>query len=382
MQRLTRLLLISLFALVLLPSPTAAADFQTGETITPVQTGQTLDDDLYVAGQTVTISGTVNGDVIAAGSKVIITGTVTGSVWAAGSDVTISGTVNNSVRAAGSNVTVTGKVDRDVLAAGSNVNIASGSTVGRDVVTGGNDVTINGSVGRNVKVGGQNVTIGGPVAGSVNATVQSLKLAAGAKIGGTINYNSPKELSKDPAAQVIGAVTFNKVSEQKGGGESFPSRLAGQFYWFLASVLLMLGILLYARRAAVKASDLILKRPLAAGLTGLGFLILTPLVMFVFLILIVGIPLSLITLLGYILVIYSAKIFVSLTIGHAVLRQKQDKFWFTFGTGILGLALFYILATLPFVGMLVTFLTVIFGAGAQLLLFREVYETNKKKYGV
>lgn len=382
MKLLARLILISFLVLTIAPSTAAAADFQTGETIDPVPAGQTLNDDLYVAGETITISGTVNGDVVAAGSKVIITGTVTGSVWAAGSEITISGTVNDSVRAAGSKVTVTGTVDRDILAAGSEVKINTGAIVGRDVVVGGSDVVIDGSVGRNVKVGAQNASIGGPVTGSVNATVKSFKLTAGAKIGGTIDYKSAEELAKDPSAQVAGAINHTEVTDQKSGGESFPSRVAGQFYWFLASILLLLGILLYARRAAVQAGDLITGRPLAAGLLGLGFVLLTPLVMFILLILIVGIPLSLITLMGYILVIYSAKVFVALAAGHAILRKKQDAFWFTFGAGIIGLASFYVLASLPFIGWLVTFLVVIFGAGAQLLLARQVYEDNRKKYGV
>ena len=260
MKRLTRFAAVGILVLTLLPASAQAADFRSGEELLPVAAGQTLDDDLYAAGSTVTINGTVNGDVVVAGSDVVITGTVNGSVWAAGSTVTISGTVTDSLRAAGSDVTVSGSVGRDVLAFGSNVEVSPTAKISRDLVFAGSDLVDRGSVGRNVKAGGNTLVLSGPVAGSVDAEVNDFTLGQGAAVAGTIDYTAPKELNRESGSQVTGAVNYTERSQDENR-ESFVDRLTGQFYWFLASLLLLIGILLYARRAAVTAADQIVTRP-------------------------------------------------------------------------------------------------------------------------
>ena len=55
--------------------PALAAQVQRGNAIT-VDPNQTIDDDLYAFGGTITIAGTVNGDVYAFGGTVIVATTV------------------------------------------------------------------------------------------------------------------------------------------------------------------------------------------------------------------------------------------------------------------------------------------------------------------
>ncbi len=383
MKWLARIALVALLAVLLTPAMAGAAEFRGGQEATTVPAGQTVQDDLYIAGQTVTISGTVNGDLVVAGSNVTVDGTVTGSVWAAGSTVTINGTVGHSVRAGGSTVTIKGQIAGDGLAGGATVTVDSGAAIGRDLIVGASQLTVNGTVGRNVKFAADQATLGGPVKGSVTArSGNQFTLAQSAAIGGGINYSGPAELHRDQGAKVAGAIDYTKVQARQAQQPSIGERLAGQTYWFIAAVLLLLAILLYARRAAVRAADLIGQRPGGTVLAGLAFLILAPVVGFIFFITIFGIPLSAITFLGYGLLIYTAKLFPALAVGRAVLRgAKPDSFWPTFGVGVLGLAAYYLLAALPVVGWLVGLAALLFGLGAQLFLFREIYGSIKQKYG-
>ena len=59
---------------VLSTSPVMAADFRAEDTIT-IGSGDMLNDDLYVAGNEITIDGTINGDVWAIGNTININGT-------------------------------------------------------------------------------------------------------------------------------------------------------------------------------------------------------------------------------------------------------------------------------------------------------------------
>ena len=65
-----------------------------------VAPGETLDDDLFASGQTVTVAGRVTGDVYATGQTVVVTGTVDGDLLSAAQQVVVDGAVNGNVRAA------------------------------------------------------------------------------------------------------------------------------------------------------------------------------------------------------------------------------------------------------------------------------------------
>jgi len=49
-----------------------------------LQTGQTIDNDVFIATQQVTIDGEVNGDVFALGNQVVVNGDINGSLFAVG----------------------------------------------------------------------------------------------------------------------------------------------------------------------------------------------------------------------------------------------------------------------------------------------------------
>lgn len=373
-----RLLLPLLIAFLAVPSSALALEARSAETVT-VPPGETLNEDLYATGETVTIAGTVTGDVIVASGKVFISGTVNGSVWAAASQVSVSGTVAGSVRAVGSEVTVSGGVGRDLLAAGSEVRTAPGGRIGGDALVAGSTVAMAGPVAGDLKAAAERITLSGSVGG--NASTRSderLQLQPGAAIAGSLEYRGSEELARDPGATVGGPVKFIK---QESDRENYFDRLGDQLYWFLAAVLLLLAILLYARRAAQVVADQVFRRPGWSLLTGLAFVLLTPLLMLVLLVTLVGIPLSLMTGVLYLTVLYTAKSFVALAAGQALLRRRADSFWVTFGAGVIGLTLLYALAAIPVLGGFVTVVTVLLGTGAQLLFAKQFYADHRKKYG-
>ena len=98
-MRPLRLVCLVAVLLVLTASPAAAADIRQGDVT--IATTETIDDDLYVAGQNIAINGTIHGDLVAAGNNISVDGTVTGDVIVAANTVAIRGQVGGSVRAVG-----------------------------------------------------------------------------------------------------------------------------------------------------------------------------------------------------------------------------------------------------------------------------------------
>src|SRR4029078_1837381 len=132
-QTTSLVVLALLFGLAALaPAIAHAAVAQEGTDVS-VAAGTTIDDDLFVAAQTVTIAGRVTGDVYVGAQAVRVSGTVDGDVIAGAQLVTIDGTVGGNVRAAGARVTINGSVARSVSACAQDITISSGGLVGGSV---------------------------------------------------------------------------------------------------------------------------------------------------------------------------------------------------------------------------------------------------------
>lgn len=379
MKLLSRLTLFGGVLALLVPTVVFGAQARSGEDTLTIASDRVINDDLYVAAGTLTVAGTINGDLVAAAGTLNVEGTVTGDVWVTGGTVNVSGAVGGDLRTAGGTVNVNGRVGKDVLVAGGTVTIARAATVGQDLWVSSGTLNVDGTVGRDLKIGSGDATIGGAVKGNIKAHVDGFRLASGSQVLGNISYTSSQELNRDATAQVGGVVNFTKQQEEKS---SLGNRLSGQLYWFLTSVLLLLAILLYGRRGAMVAADFVTSKPWWSLLWGSIFVIVTPIVAFIVLITIVGFPLSVITIGLYLLALYAAKIVVSLAVGHALIRRREDRFWLTFGAGVLGLVIYYLLAALPLIGGIVTLLTLLFGIGAGLQFMKQFYADNRKKYGV
>ncbi len=93
-------------------------------------------DDLRVAGRSIALEAPVAGHAVAAGQDVslLASGRVADWLWVAGQEVTIDGTVGGELRAAASRVTVRGRIDGDVLLAAEAVEIADGASLGGDLI--------------------------------------------------------------------------------------------------------------------------------------------------------------------------------------------------------------------------------------------------------
>ena len=160
-----------LLAFLLVPSA-RAFDARSGDQIT-IEADQVIDDDLYVAGQAVTIDGTVHGDVIAAGQIINFNGTVDGSFIAAGQTVIVNGTIRDTARIAAQALQFgnDARVGRDLMSAGYSLELRPSSMVGRDLAFGGYQALLAGDIGRNVRGDMRNLALRGAVGGDVNVAV-------------------------------------------------------------------------------------------------------------------------------------------------------------------------------------------------------------------
>jgi cytoskeletal protein CcmA (bactofilin family) len=127
-------LLLALILFFGLVQPVAAQGIVYGDNV-PKDT--TVDQNLILTGYNVTLDGTVNGDVIAAGSRVTINGVVNGSLITVGEYININGEVTGSVYSSALLLTMgpSSMIGRDLYYLGIQLNLDQGSVIDRDLYT-------------------------------------------------------------------------------------------------------------------------------------------------------------------------------------------------------------------------------------------------------
>ena len=217
---LSMLVLVVLLTLTF-ATPAFAFDGRSGDKVT-INTGDVINDDLYVGANELVMNGTVNGDVLAGGQMITINGTVNGDVMAAGQTVVINGTVTGSVRAAGAVLFIgeKAKVGGDIVCGGYSVEVRKGSIISRDAVFGAGQVLLGGDVNRNVTAGTAALEISGTIGGNVKAEVGEANQGQAGPPPGAFTGQSTVPvplvtpgLTIDPSAKITGNLEYTQTRE-------------------------------------------------------------------------------------------------------------------------------------------------------------------------
>jgi hypothetical protein len=368
-------LLLAVILILLGAMPALAFDGRTGETVT-IDKGEVVDDDLYIAGGDLVINGTVEGDVFAGGRSITVNGDIKGAATIAGQYITINGSVRDSVRLAGQNITIIGDIGGDAVIFGQTVLIQSGSTVGGDLVLGASMVNVNGAVEGRIMGGAGQVMISDTVGEYVNLEVDKLIITSTAVIKGNVDYTSEKEAEIHSSAEIDGTVnrTLPEIKDpaKKGPVAEIPGKIAG----FLMAFITGLVIIFLATRKITGMSEALIKYPWYCLGWGAFLLFVTPFAIVILLLIVIGIPLSLILAAAYFIAVYLSIIPVSLCIGRLIIgRQKTENHrGLLLAALAVGLAILTIIEFIPVFGFIVGVFTALFGMGTIIVYFTKIYE--------
>jgi cytoskeletal protein CcmA (bactofilin family) len=353
-------MLVSFFFLVA-PSVALAAGpeemFRGGNDVR-IGAGETIPHDLYLAGSSVTIDGTVQGDVAAGAQRVVINGTIEGDLWAGAESVTVNGRVGGDVRVGVNTLNINGEIGRNVLVFGNEASITAQGRVAGDLVA-FTATTVN---------AGQ---IGGDVSGET-ATFENAGRIGGREI---ITVAPDTEDAPQPQRQAT------------------PAQLGLDVLRHWVSIVVVGGLLVLLWRAGfLNVSSFIRRRPLASLGSGVIVLIGGIAAAFAIIILLIIVAIVLASLglgdltafavigllLSDALLIFGlvlgaslvAAALLSLAVGRAILQGQSSEngrnvlIWLA-----LGAVLYAIIGALPGLGGLVRFIAALVGLGALALAF-------------
>lgn len=325
------------------------------------------EDDLMAAGAFVTGEVIVNGDAFVAGSDVKISGSYQDDLNVAGSQVTVAGVVEDNLRVAGGTVTIDAMVNGNLMVAGGQVTIVKDVVVAGDLFVAGGMVVINGDVKGDVKATGGNVVLAGNFAGNLAIDAEELDVSDSALIEGDLSYTAREKLS-DAGGRILGKINFEEWTERADRGAAAGMGILSGIWDFIVGILMLFVvgtvIVLLTPDSAEKVVMNYAKHLWMSLLYGIIALIVVPILGFVFMITVVGIPLGLILWVLYGVSLYLGVVFAALTIGSLIINRKSLKWTSMLLALALGVFLLQIIGIIPWVGGLVYFILMLVGFGS------------------
>ncbi|UCB46249.1 MAG: hypothetical protein JSV25_02155 [Spirochaetota bacterium] len=367
----TRVIIIAISLLILfsLTGTSYALDARTGEIIL-IPSDEVIDEDLYLAGDTAIIEGTVNGDIWAACRDITVSGDVMGSVFSTSGNTTLLGRVKNGVKVMGGTLKIENQIGHDLFFFGNKLDITNNGIIGGDFFFGAREIIIDGPVMGNLKGGGQTVIINNRIGGDAKLWLQYLTLSNSAVIGGDLTYTSDEEALIQPGADIRGAVMHQIPEYRDRLKDIFPfliiAGVVAKILNFVMTLLVGLVFILLFPRWINSLSDAIKKKPGASVGWGAVILVGTPIGVLIAFGTIVGLALGGVVLAALYIALYIGHIAISLCIGTLILGQitRIEKKGVIFGSFALGLFLITLPRFIPVLGNIVWVVASLFGVGS------------------
>jgi hypothetical protein len=335
--------------------------------VVTIAKNEVVNGNVFVTGEKIEILGTVNGDVYAAGGNILVDGEINGDLIAAGGNIKVRGEINQDLRLAGGQIDIEAKVGGRITAFSGNLSIGS-ETSAQSLVTAAGNVDIAGTIEENV-----------------DAAVGNISLSNGAQVGGDLTYWSEDNAQVSAEASVSGNIVKQLPPKFAKNNEAAKQAIRGvsqgmKLYFSLSSLLTTFVIgFIFIRlfpNFTKKVTQEITKNFGSSLLVGFLIVVLTPAVILVLVLTIIGIPLSVIVGFIFVLYLYIARVFGMATLGEKLLhlgKQKQNTYWaFT-----IGLVAYYMLSFIPFIGGLTKFVVMLVGVGAVILANKNLYKSRQ-----
>lgn len=337
------------------------------------------DRSMVLAGGNVHPSQPVPENLVAAGGRIIVDQPVGENAVLVGGSINLRAPVGEQVRAAGGSLQFESAIGGGVSAVGGEIRLARGAVVDGYAHLLAGTLTLDGRVNGPLTFSGERLIINGEVTGDVRAAAEEVVLGPGARVGGSLQYASAKELVKADGATIAGAVTRKEPSGQDDGIPHLRhgATIAGTIVSFLA--LLGCGALFLALAPifSVQAPDRVKATPWKA--LGMGILTVfgVPVLAILFMLTIVGIPVGVMLFMLYPVTLLLGFVVGTLFVGNAgaglIRLPPPPTVAAAVGYFAIALAIVMLLGKAPAVGGLALGGLILLGVGAfEVELYRRM----------
>lgn len=365
------------FLLILIPAMGLAASFPQRNIY--LAKDQVADGNYYAIGNTVEIQGTVNSDLIIIAANANVNGLVKGDVLFLGGNIKINGEVDGNIRGAAGALELNGKVGKNILIAAGNFITTDKNEINGNLTFAGGNIKLDGVIQGRVDAAGGNFVFNNEVKNDVNLRINTdglITLLPKTHFYKDFYYQALNKVKIEDGAKIDGKVDFRPIaiSAKKFITKNFLfNKIIALFS------LLVIGLILVSLfyKKVDEITDKMIKNPFNCLWKGLIFLIVTPLLVLILLLTIIGLPLGLMILTLYLILLYTSQVFIGLVIGYGILKGFQGEAK-PILLLVVGLIVFEIVVTLPYLGGFLKFIGIILALGAVWEILKPLFKKEEK----
>lgn len=353
-------------------APVFAQQFEYGN---KVVIHQPVYEDLYIAGGNVTVDAPVHGDLVIAGGTVTVQDSVTHDILVAGGTVIIKGYAGDDIRCAGGRLYISNRTAGDLLVTGGRVQVNRSARVEGSLLASGGDLMIAGTVKGPMRVRANRMAFNGAAAGPAVLMARELSIGRRAAFQQDVRYWNRKGHPDFSHAMRHGTAVRDESLRMASARWHYLGFTSAVFLlWYLAAALIFIILLEYLfTRIMQKAGSSLLRYPLPYTGYGLLFIIVMPVLIFFILLTMIGIPLALLLLLGY-LVILMLSSNISAVVLANWLNSRYHRHWSRWALIWVAMGVFIVLkmiTLIPYIGWLLMLIAVGLSFGALLHSIRR-----------
>lgn len=320
--------------------------------------GKNSSSNLFLISNSVNNNDEVYGDIYAVAKDISVNNIVGGDIISAGQDISInSKNVKGNIRLAGQELNINVGDTKNITVAAQNINISK-ETNSNAIYAASQDFKFQGSTNE-LSIKAQDVVIDGTINNSLDVECENMTIGENAKLLGDIKIKSPNEVA------VYGNHNLENVHYEKTVvkeiNHSF--KIIPIITSFISSILVGILIFILFKNYFSNCTETISSDFGKYILIGLCVFIVFPILFLLLCISIIGIPVSLILLVLYMLLMYTSHIIVGIILGQFILKGYN-----VYVQIIAGICIIKILICIPFIGFILGLCTILFTLG--LLTFK------------
>lgn len=329
------------------------------------------------------VTDNINGSSAILGDTVNVLGKTDGISFVLGNTVNLRG-ASQYLFLLGNVVNIDTTIENDAFILGAVVNVTSNNVLGRDAAILAGEVNLSGTVGRDITIAASTVKIDNAIIrGDIFIDAENIIISGDTSILGELSYY------EDSNIDMANTVTVDSVSimeppidEEALSKSMFETKITNTIYSWCAIIVVFL-ILVFATPVFKKVNKVLVDKFTAGEFfktAGIGFLVLiaAPFAMLILLCTVIGIPLALLLLVIYIVCIWLSSLFAGYVVVKVIFKNVFKKDIHNALAGIIGLVLIELLGLIPAIGGIITFISLIFGMGAFVCMFKKLPESQVK----
>jgi cytoskeletal protein CcmA (bactofilin family) len=331
-----------------------------------VAAGQVVADEQWIIANTSETEGLFENDLfIGCGPMLKLGGVYEGNVWGlARGDALLGGQCKRNTRLAGKTVRIDGSVEGNLMALAETIIVTTNAVIGGHAKLAGTSVVQEGRIAGNVSISAARLaTLGGSVEGSAEVLAPDIIFSRGTTIGGNLSYTADKVLI--PPEGAVGGRLERVIPQQPPVFSA--DRLVMHGMWFVAAFLAGVPFIAFFPMTTAMASQLAKKAPWKCLLVGFLASGALPVIGIMCVSSFIGLPLGALILASWGIMLYLSRIIVGLVLGSFILRSASISIGRILLAMAAGLAVIYLAAMVPAMGLPIQIAVVWMGMGALIL---------------